>query len=463
MRDDADRAAHAEDGDTTVPLGASVPGPVHPGRRGAVSQGESTLPPLRAYGGTDPAARPVPGASWDDLDPLEFDRLRRLVGAAGSRADSGLASMPDEEIAASLGVLRVEGGRTHLLAGALLLFGREEPLRWFLPNHEAAVQVLGPETDAPSASENVFFRWPLFRLAEELLARFRARNNQREIRYELVRVGVPSWAERAFRELLANALVHRDYDVPGAVHVQWTPEGIELTSPGGPVASPMPESRAPRVAAPAAAPVAAPPRPRSPLLADAFRRAGITERTGRGLRRVFAAQLRYGLAPPDFSGSTPDRVVAVLPNTPADLAFARLVLAHSHAGRPLALPDLQVLTTLVRSRPMTTAAVATLLGTDKDRARRQLVDMVGRRLVEVRHDAAGRAWQLSARVRQELRDCAAHVGAQHAAPSGDAAPSGRTSGRAGNQTVAPASPAGPPGWTPPDGGAARAPQHASAG
>jgi ATP-dependent DNA helicase RecG len=33
----------------------------------------------------------VPGASWDDLDPLEFERLRRLVRENRGRADASLS------------------------------------------------------------------------------------------------------------------------------------------------------------------------------------------------------------------------------------------------------------------------------------------------------------------------------------------------------------------------------------
>ncbi|MGH3873548.1 MAG: ATP-binding protein [Pseudonocardiaceae bacterium] len=59
------------------------------------------------------------------------------------------------------------------------------------------------------------------------------------------------------------------------------------------------------------------PQPRSPLLADAFKRTGLVERTGRGINRMFAEQLRVGRPAPDYGRSTDRQVVAVLPGGPA--------------------------------------------------------------------------------------------------------------------------------------------------
>jgi hypothetical protein len=80
-----------------------------------------------------------------------------------------------------------------VLAGALPLFGREEALRRFLPTHEAAFQVLR----GLAVEVNDFFRWPLFRLAEEMLARFTARNTEEEIQLGLLRVAVPAYSTTA--------------------------------------------------------------------------------------------------------------------------------------------------------------------------------------------------------------------------------------------------------------------------
>ncbi len=117
----------------------------------------------------------------------------------------------------------------EVTAGALLLFGRSEALRRFLPTHEAAFQVLrGLEVEV-----NDFLPYPLLRLAEEMFTRFQARNREEELQFGMFRVAISTYSQTAFREALANALIHRDYTQRGAVHVQWTEEQLEISSPGG--------------------------------------------------------------------------------------------------------------------------------------------------------------------------------------------------------------------------------------
>lgn len=105
---------------------------------------------------------------------------------------------------------------TRVRVLGLLLFGKEASLRRLLPTHEVAFQVLrGQEVEV-----NEFFRAPLLRVMEEVLQRFRARYCEEELMMGLLRVGVPEYSERAFREAVANALIHRDYTRLGAVHIQ---------------------------------------------------------------------------------------------------------------------------------------------------------------------------------------------------------------------------------------------------
>ncbi|WP_322750200.1 MULTISPECIES: DNA glycosylase AlkZ-like family protein, partial [unclassified Frankia] len=331
---------------------------------------------------------------WGDLEALEFDRLRRLVAESHGRGDAVLARLSDLDIAKALGVVRSDGDTVSVLAGALLLFGREDALRRFLPTHEAAFQVLR----GLAVEVNDFFRWPLFRLAEEMLARFNARNTEEEIQFGLLRVAVPTYSAVAFREALANALIHRDYTARGAVHVQWKDDQLEISNPGGFPSGVRLDNL-----------LVAPPHPRNPLLTDAFKRAGIVERTGRGINRIFEEQLRFGHSPPDYGRTTDSGVVAVLPGGPADLALTRYVLEQDSAGHPLRLSDLQVVTELLHDRRLSAAQVAGLLQTSEAETRRQLSRMVERGLVEARGEGSGRTYHLAAAVYRALRESAAYV------------------------------------------------------
>jgi ATP-dependent DNA helicase RecG len=122
-----------------------------------------------------------------------------------------------------------------------------------------------------------------------LLSRLQARNQEEELMVNIFRIGIPDYLEQAFREGLANALIHRDYSRLGAVHVQWHEDRIEISNPGGFREGVRLDNL-----------LVTPPRARSPVLADAFKRAGIVERTARGIDTIFFEQLRNGRPAPSY-------------------------------------------------------------------------------------------------------------------------------------------------------------------
>src|SRR5207253_10359366 len=70
------------------------------------------------------------------------------------------------------------------------------------------------------------------------------------------------------------------------------------------------------------------PRPRNPLLADALKRIGLAERTGRGIDLIFQGLLRYGRPAPDYSRSTTHAVVVMLPGGAADVGLLRTIIGE---------------------------------------------------------------------------------------------------------------------------------------
>ncbi|MDQ3949433.1 MAG: AAA family ATPase, partial [Gemmatimonadota bacterium] len=135
-----------------------------------------------------------------------------------------------------------------------------------------------------------------------------------------------------FREALHNALVHRDYTSQGAVHVQWRDGEIEIASPGG-----FPgEVHLDNLLVTA-------PRPRNPVLADAFKRMGLVERTGRGIDTIFEGQLRYGRPAPDYSRSTSGAVQVLLRGGPAKPGLTRFIIERDVPGRRMTLEQMLIL------------------------------------------------------------------------------------------------------------------------
>jgi ATP-dependent DNA helicase RecG len=365
------------------------------GRPACLPMDAAAMQSLQADRGLlDPSAQLVAAADWRDLDPLEFERFRRSVRERRGRSDESLLELSDLELAKALGVVDANGEVRGIRLAALLLFGKEDALRRLVPTHEVAFQVLrGLEVET-----NDFFRWPLLRVMEEIEARIRARNRERELMVGLLRVGVPDYAERALREALANALIHRDYQRLGAVHFQWHSDRIEISNPGG-----LPEGvRLDNLLVTA-------PRPRNPLLADAFKRAGIVERTARGIDTIFYEQLRNGRPAPSYARSDATTVVVVIPGGEANLDFVRLLVTEAQSGRVLGLDELLILNALWQERTLTTDAAARLIQKPEADARATLHRLVEAGLVEERGQKKGRTWHLSAAAYRALGDRAAYV------------------------------------------------------
>jgi ATP-dependent DNA helicase RecG len=83
-------------------------------------------------GAQDYSALVIPEASWDDLDPLEFERFRRSIREHRA-GDQSLLKLPDLELAKALGAVEANGQVRSIRVLGLLLFGKEDSLRRFLP------------------------------------------------------------------------------------------------------------------------------------------------------------------------------------------------------------------------------------------------------------------------------------------------------------------------------------------
>jgi ATP-dependent DNA helicase RecG len=352
-------------------------------------------------GALDYSSLVVPEARWEDLDPLEIERLRQMVARNRGRADASLLELSDHEIVRALGLGESSAGGgaggervDRVRVAGLLLLGREEAITRLVPTHEVAFQVLS----GTRISVNEFFRLPLIRAAEEINRRFDARNEEEELALGPVRAGIPNYSPSGFREAFHNALIHRDYTRLGAVHVQWKPDEIEVSSPGG-----FPdEVRLDNILVTA-------PRPRNPVLADAFKRIGLVERTGRGIDTIFEGQLRYGRPAPDYSRSTPGSVQLVLPGGAANLALARFIMERDTPGQRVTVDEMLVVNAVDRERRLELARAAELVQRSEPATRAILERLVESGVLEARSERRERVYHFSAATYRALGRPAEHV------------------------------------------------------
>ncbi len=320
------------------------------------------LPAWRADGGlADLSALVVTGASWADLDALEFERLRRMVREF--RGDATLLNLADVELARALGLVQADRESVVPTVAGLLVVGKEDALR------------------------------------EHVAAHFDVRNEERELNIGMFRVPVPAYDQRAFREAVNNALTHRDYTRLGAVHVQLHDDHIEISNPGGFVQGVSPANV-----------LTTEPRPRNPRLADIFKRVGLVERTGRGVALIYSGQLRTGHLPPDYSYSTDASVKVVLPGGPAELHEGQLIVTEENRRqRAFTVSELLALAQVWRERSIDVATGASLIQKTEGETRAVLAGLVEAGLLERRGSGRSQTYVLSASVYRTLGQPAAYI------------------------------------------------------
>lgn len=346
------------------------------------------------FGLLDVSAQPVAGATLADLDPLERERLRQAVQQYGG--DRVLLELDDEALdgALLLTVRQPDGSRVPTLTG-LLLVGRETSIRQLVPTHEFAFQVLAQQ----AVRFNEFRRFPLLKALDWLETNFRPYNPEEELQVGLFRVPVPKVDLGAFREAVANALVHRDYHGRGAVHVRLEDDALVISNPGGLVDGVTLANL-----------LVTEPRPRNPALADAMKRIGVVERSGRGVDKIFRGMLKFGRPAPDYSYTNAQSVVLRLPTAEADLDFRRLVVEHERATHAeLPIDSLIALAALRESKRVTTDELAVLIQRDATSAKRTLEALTEASLVEAHGSTRGRSYTLSASLYQAAGDKAAYT------------------------------------------------------
>jgi len=345
-----------------------------------------------SLGLTDPSAMPLEEISVEQLDLLQRLRIRNAIKKYGG--DQNLLPLADEELDGALGLtVEVQGQRQPTVVG-LMLLGTEELLRRHLPAYETAFQVLR----GTNVLVNEFFRKPLLETFEAVELLFNARVTEEEIQVGLFRVPIRNFDRRAFREAFVNALVHRDYSRLGAVHVRLDDDGLTISNPGGFVEGVTLDNL-----------LVADPRSRNPLLADAIKRIGLAERTGRGIDRIFAGMLRYGRPAPDYSMTDAYTVSVRMQSAETDPAFLRMVIEQEEKSGDMPVDAMIILSCLRHERRLTASDLIAATQKPEQVTRTAIEKLVEMGLVEAHGAGRGRTYTLSAKMYRQAGQKAAYI------------------------------------------------------
>ena len=231
-------------------------------------------------------ARPLSGASLDDLD-LDFFQREHLPASLPAEVLDENGRMLVEQLA-TLRLATLDGVPT---AVGLLVLG-EDPTRYLTGAYIQFLRVDGETLDDPIIDEKSLTAPvpALLRQLDELLTL--------NI-HTAVRIGADSTEERrpdyplrGLQQLTRNAVLHRNYEATASpVRLSWYEDRVELFSPGGPYGTVTVEN----FGAPGVTDY------RNPVLAEAMRNLGYVQRFGAGLAIARTALERNGNPPAEFA------------------------------------------------------------------------------------------------------------------------------------------------------------------
>lgn len=227
-------------------------------------------------------ARPCYEASLDELALGQFDAYRR---AAVDPETIQANHRPVEQQLASLRLYDPE--RSCPTHAGILLFGKNP--RFYMPG--AYVQYLRlPGTDLTEIPEDqAEISGDLHSVLRELEGRIRLliHTSMRAVS-ALEEKLLPDYPEWALRELLMNAVMHRNYDSNTPIRFYAFSDHIEVQSPGGLYGEATPENFPTRNSY------------RNPIIAEAMKSLGFVNRFGYGVQRAQALLTQNGNPPAEF-------------------------------------------------------------------------------------------------------------------------------------------------------------------
>ncbi len=248
------------------------------------------------------------------MDDLEFSAIedfrQRWMKKSGNES---VKNHKHEQLLTDTELI-IEG---HITYAAIILFGKQKSLGKFLGQSEIIFEYRTNESSG-LPQQRTEFRRGFFTFYDELWKLIDLRNTNQHYQEGLFIWDIKTFNESAIREMILNAVCHRDYRMEGSVFIRQYPDRIEVVNPGG-----------------------LPPgitfdnilwekAPRNRRLAESFSRCGLVERSGQGMNRIYESCIKESKAEPDFTHSDADHFWISLNGTVRHPEFLRILEKIGH-------------------------------------------------------------------------------------------------------------------------------------
>jgi ATP-dependent DNA helicase RecG len=306
-------------------------------------------------------------SSLDEIDLELVDKVKaELLKEAerrGKEKDISFFSMDSTHLLSALALI----DKNSLIpnVACMLLFGKKECLESRFPNSFVQFQEI---SDTGEMLQNERYSDPLVQLIPTLLGIGNFQKNSDEFTFKGQSYVIPEYSQKALREAIANALVHRDYTLPNPVQIKLSSSDVCIISPGGfPLGVTVDDI------------LSGPPTPRNRRLTEALYRLLFVESSGRGIDFIFYEQARYGRPTPDYSSSMSNRVVLRLVGGKAHLDFCKMIIEYSEK---LTIEEMLLVNGMFNQRDITIKEASRLIQESESRSKSVLANLMKKNLIE---------------------------------------------------------------------------------
>lgn len=215
---------------------------------------------------------------WNIKDWQDDARVQNVFNKIKTaRADSPLLKENTEEFNDTLNLTKEEDGITYPTTTGILLTGNNKALKEIPYSEIKYVRYFNDGRYQP-------YEWKgnLIEVADACFAQLKSEIQQKELSFGLFHEFIEDYSEVVIRELLVNAIVHRDYSRQQVIEIRKYPTYLEIESPGM-FPEGVDETNYLRKT-----------NPRNPNIIDVFRTIKYAEKAGSGFDKIFADLLSKG-------------------------------------------------------------------------------------------------------------------------------------------------------------------------
>lgn len=328
-----------------------------------------------------PAARGVP--SWLDLDRIE--RFKRLMATANP--DNPRIKQDWPELCDALVWAEEENGEWRPTTTGLLFAGTDKALR-LLPYSQ--VKYIRYFEDGTYRSFE--YSGNIVEIAQQCFAQLKSEIRQQEFHFDLLHEFAEDYSEIVLRELLINALAHRDYTRHQIVEIHKYPTYLEIESPGGFPEGITVENYLWKTNA------------RNPSIMDSLREIRFAEKAGSGFDKIFTSLLSKGKSLP-IPEETDCSVVFRVEGAVVSQNLMQLASRYrAQVGYDPDVDHLLVLRTLADGKAVSFSQMESAPYVSKYRLRQIVKDLVDKEFIEPTGRTSGMKYILHGRMRHTTDD-----------------------------------------------------------